>query len=153
MVGIHLPFIKTMLAVTLIVGILPVVGNLISNTVIVLVSARAWEMLLAMLVMEAAFGVPGIAVAPVYYAYMRGRAIAILPQRTRSVAPGRPQSRETRQKIPPLALRQSAISAMIHLHGDPGYFPPHPSSFVIGSMRPGCRHPDLMPGKPCRVPA
>jgi hypothetical protein len=71
MVGIDLPFIKTMLAVTLIVGILPVVGNLISNTVIVLVSARAWEMLLAMLVMEAAFGVPGIAVAPVYYAYMR----------------------------------------------------------------------------------
>lgn len=104
--GVHLPFIKTMLAVTLIVGILPVVGNLISNTVIVVVSAsvsfsaalaslvflvllhkgeyflsakilghqvsaRAWEMLLAMLVMEAAFGVPGIAVAPVFYAYMR----------------------------------------------------------------------------------
>ena len=60
MVGVHLPFIKTMLA-----------GNLISNTVIVLVSAWAWEMLLAMLVMEAAFGIPGIAVAPVYYAYMR----------------------------------------------------------------------------------
>ena len=39
MVGIDLPFIKTMLAVTLIVGILPVVGNLISNTVIVVVSA------------------------------------------------------------------------------------------------------------------
>ena len=106
MAGIHLPFIKTMLAVTLIVGILPVVGNLISNTVIVVVSAsvsfsaalaslvflvllhkgeyflsakilghqisaRAWEMLLAMLVMEAAFGVPGIAVAPVFYAYMK----------------------------------------------------------------------------------
>ncbi len=106
MAGIHLPFIKTMLAITLIVWILPVVGNLISNTVIVVVSAsvsfsaalaslaflvvlhkgeyflsakilghqvsaRAWEMLLAMLVMEAAFGVPGIAVAPVYYAYMR----------------------------------------------------------------------------------
>jgi len=71
MVGVHLPFIKTMLAVTLIIGILPVVGNLISNTVIVVVSARAWEMLLAMLVMEAAFGVPGIAVAPVYYAHMR----------------------------------------------------------------------------------
>lgn len=106
MAGIHVPFIKTMLAVTLIVGILPVVGNLISNTIIVLVSAsvsfsaaiasliflivlhkgeyflsarilghqinaRAWEMLLAMLVMEAAFGIPGIAVAPVFYAYMK----------------------------------------------------------------------------------
>jgi predicted PurR-regulated permease PerM len=106
MAGIHLPFIKTMLAVTLVVGILPVVGNLISNTIIVLVSAsvsfsaalaslaflivlhkgeyflsakilghqinaKAWEMLLAMLVMEAAFGVPGIAVAPVFYAYVK----------------------------------------------------------------------------------
>jgi predicted PurR-regulated permease PerM len=104
--GIHLPLVKTMLAVTLIVGILPVVGNLISNTVIVIVSAsvsfsaaiaslvflvllhkgeyflsarilghqiraHAWEMLLAMLVMEAAFGVSGIAVAPVFYAYLK----------------------------------------------------------------------------------
>ena len=29
------------------------------------INARAWEMLFAMLVMEAAFGIPGIAVAPV----------------------------------------------------------------------------------------
>lgn len=107
MLGIHLPFIKTILVITLIVGILPVVGNLISNTIIVVVSAsvsfnaalaslaflvalhkgeyflsakilgqqinaRAWEMLLAMLLMEAAFGVPGIAVAPVFYAYVKG---------------------------------------------------------------------------------
>ncbi len=106
MVGIHLPFIKTMLVITLIAGFLPVIGNLISNTVIVLVSAsvsfsaaiaallflvvlhkaeyflsarilgqhisaKAWEMLLAMLLMEAAFGVPGIAVAPVFYAYLK----------------------------------------------------------------------------------
>lgn len=104
--GVNLPLTKTMIVVTFIAGLLPVVGNLISNTVIVVVSAsvsfsaalaslvflvalhkgeyflsakilghqvsaRAWEMLLAMLVMEAAFGVPGIAVAPVYYAYMR----------------------------------------------------------------------------------
>lgn len=110
MAGIHLPFIKTMLAVTLIIGILPVVGNLISNTIIVLVSssvsfsaalaslaflivlhkgeyflsakilghqinAKAWEMLIAMLVMEAAFGLPGIAVAPVFYAYMKAELI------------------------------------------------------------------------------
>jgi predicted PurR-regulated permease PerM len=107
MLGIHLPFIKTILVITLIVGILPVVGNLISNTIIVVVSAsvsfnaalaslaflvalhkgeyflsakilghqikaQAWEMLLAMLLMEAAFGVPGIAVAPVFYAYVKG---------------------------------------------------------------------------------
>lgn len=109
--GIHLPFIKTMLAITLIVGILPVIGNLISNTVIVIVAAsvsfnaalaavvflvvlhkaeyflsarilghqiqaRAWEMLLAMLAMEAAFGLPGIASAPVFYAYMKNELIA-----------------------------------------------------------------------------
>lgn len=107
LLGIHLPFIKTILVITLIVGILPVVGNLISNTIIVVVSAsvsfnaalaslaflvalhkgeyflsakilgqqinaQAWEMLLAMLLMEAAFGVPGIAVAPVFYAYLKG---------------------------------------------------------------------------------
>ena len=82
------------------------VGNLISNTVIVVVSlthspavavsslvflvlihkleyflnarivggqinARAWELLLAMLVMEAAFGLPGVVAAPVYYAYLK----------------------------------------------------------------------------------
>jgi hypothetical protein len=36
--GINLPFFKTMIAITLLVGLLPVIGNLISNTVIVLVS-------------------------------------------------------------------------------------------------------------------
>lgn len=104
--GIHLPFLKTMIAVTFIVGLLPVIGNLVSNTVIVLVSlslspataaaslaflvfihkleyfvnariiggrirARAWELLLAMLVMEAAFGIAGLIAAPVYYAYIK----------------------------------------------------------------------------------
>lgn len=104
--GITLPFTKTMIAVTFIVGLLPVIGNLISNTVIVLISlsyshmvavtsltflvlihkleyflnahiigtrinARAWELLIAMLVMEAAFGLPGIIAAPIYYAYFK----------------------------------------------------------------------------------
>jgi predicted PurR-regulated permease PerM len=104
--GIQLPFLKTMIAITFIVGLLPVVGNLISNTVIVLVSfsisppiaiasltflvvihkleyfvnariigtrinARAWELLLAMLVMDAWFGIPGLIAAPIYYAYLK----------------------------------------------------------------------------------
>src|SRR5688572_19671556 len=104
--GIELPLIKTMILVTFLVGLLPVLGNLISNTVIVVVSlsvslyvaigslifliaihkleyfvnariiggqirARAWELLLAMLVMEAAFGIPGIIAAPIYYAYIK----------------------------------------------------------------------------------
>jgi predicted PurR-regulated permease PerM len=102
--GIELPFVKTMIGITFFVGLLPVVGNLISNTVIVLVSfssspviavvslvflvvihkleyflnariiggrirARAWELLVAMLVLDAWFGIPGLIAAPIYYAY------------------------------------------------------------------------------------
>ena len=104
--GVHLPLTKTMIAVTFLVGLLPVVGNLISNTVIVVISlghsvniafgslaflvvihkleyfvnakivgtqirARAWEILVAMLTMEAAFGIPGVVAAPIYYAYIK----------------------------------------------------------------------------------
>jgi predicted PurR-regulated permease PerM len=104
--GVHLPLTKTMIAVTFIAGLLPVIGNLISNTVIVVVSlsvspllavsslaflvvihkleyfvnarvmggqihARAWELLLAMLVMDAIFGIPGVIAAPIYYAYLK----------------------------------------------------------------------------------
>jgi predicted PurR-regulated permease PerM len=104
--GIHMPFAKTMVVVTFITGLLPVIGNLISNTVIVIVSlsvspmlaasslvflvlihkleyfvnarvmggqihARAWEILLAMLVMETVFGIPGLIAAPIYYAYFK----------------------------------------------------------------------------------
>ena len=106
LVGWHLPFVKTLVLITLIVGMLPVVGNVISNSLVVVVAAsvsplaaglslvflvalhkgeyflnarivgerihaRAWELLLAMLVMEAAFGLPGVAAAPVFYAYWK----------------------------------------------------------------------------------
>jgi predicted PurR-regulated permease PerM len=106
MFGVHLPFAKTLVAVTFLAGLLPVAGNLISNTIIVVVSlnvslevagaslaflviihkleyflnarivggqihAKAWELLLAMLVMEAAFGIPGLVAAPIYYAYLK----------------------------------------------------------------------------------
>jgi len=111
MFGIHLPLVKTMIAVTFLAGLLPVIGNLISNTVIVVVSlgisayaaagslvflvamhkleyfinariigtqirSRAWEMLVAMLVMEAAFGVAGVIAAPIYYAYIKDELTA-----------------------------------------------------------------------------
>ena len=104
--GVHLPFTKTMIVVTFIVGLLPVLGNLISNTIIVVISlshslhiaaaslgflilihkleyfvnariiggqiqARAWELLIAMLVLEAAFGVQGVIAAPIIYAYIK----------------------------------------------------------------------------------
>lgn len=105
-VGINLPFTKTLIVITFIAGLIPILGNLISNTVIFIVSmsqslgvaiasllyliaihkleyflnariigghirARAWELLLTMLVMEAAFGIAGLIAAPIYYAFLK----------------------------------------------------------------------------------
>jgi len=104
--GLHFPFAKTVVVLTFIAGLLPIIGNLISNTVIVLIglsisleaalialiylvlihkleyfinarifgsriSAKTWEILLAMLVFESAFGLAGVVAAPVYYAYLK----------------------------------------------------------------------------------
>ena len=104
--GVDLPLVKTLVAITFIVGLLPIIGNLISNTAIIIVSlsqglpvavasfvylvvihkleyflnarivgshinARAWELLVAMLVMEAAFGIAGLIAAPIFYAYFK----------------------------------------------------------------------------------
>ena len=104
--GVQLPFTKTMIIVTFFVGLLPVLGNLISNTIIVIISlshslqvavgslgflviihkleyfvnariiggqikARAWELLIAMVTMEAAFGAQGVIAAPIFYAYIK----------------------------------------------------------------------------------
>lgn len=104
--GVHLPLTKTLIAVTLIAGLLPLIGNLMSNVVIVVVSlahspqtavaslvflvvvhkleyflnarivggqikAAAWELLTAMLLMEAVFGIPGVIVAPIVYAWVK----------------------------------------------------------------------------------
>ncbi|MDX1914187.1 MAG: AI-2E family transporter [Methylophilus sp.] len=38
LMGIHLPLVKTMIALTFVLGLIPVAGNLISNTIIVIVS-------------------------------------------------------------------------------------------------------------------
>ncbi len=104
--GVHLPLSKSMVAFTFFAGLLPVIGNLISNSVVVIVglshslaialasllylvvihkleyflnaniigshiNARAWELLTAMLVLEAMFGLPGVVAAPVFYAYLK----------------------------------------------------------------------------------
>ena len=109
--GITMPLAKTLVAVTFIAGLLPVIGNLISNTVIFVVGlsvslgvgvaalaflivihkfeyflnarivggqihARAWELLIAMLAMEAAFGAGGVIAAPIYYAYLKRELVA-----------------------------------------------------------------------------
>lgn len=36
------------------------------------IHAAAWELLVAMLLLEAAFGLPGVIAAPIYYAYLKG---------------------------------------------------------------------------------
>jgi predicted PurR-regulated permease PerM len=104
--GIHVPLSKTLIVLTFIVGLLPVVGNLLSNTAVTIaalsvslgvgiaalgflvlihkleyflnarivgtqIHARAWELLIAMLLMEAAFGLAGVIAAPIYYAYLK----------------------------------------------------------------------------------
>ncbi len=106
LLGIHVPLAKTLVLVTFIFGLLPVVGNLLSNTAVTIaalsvslgvgvaalvflilihkleyflnarivgtqIHARAWELLIAMLVMEAAFGLAGVVAAPIYYAYLK----------------------------------------------------------------------------------
>ena len=103
---VHLPLVKTMIVLAFLAGLLPVIGNLISNTGMVIISlsvsptaalvslsflviihkleyfinarivgsqihASAWELLLAMLFMEACFGLPGVIAAPVFYAYLK----------------------------------------------------------------------------------
>jgi predicted PurR-regulated permease PerM len=40
------------------------------------IQARAWEMLIAMLAMEALFGIAGLIAAPVYYAYIKNELAA-----------------------------------------------------------------------------
>lgn len=104
--GVQLPLAKTLVAATFICGLLPVLGNLISNTLIFVIGlsvslwvavaalvflivihkleyflnariigtqirSRAWELLIAMLFMEAAFGIAGVIAAPIYYAYLK----------------------------------------------------------------------------------
>jgi len=106
MLGVEMPYVSTLVGVTFITGLLPVVGNVLSNTVIVMVSlsqslllaigslafliaihtlehflnahiigtqirSKAWELLVAMLVMESVFGFRGLIAGPVFYAYVK----------------------------------------------------------------------------------
>jgi predicted PurR-regulated permease PerM len=108
--GVHLPLTKTMIAITFIVGLLPIIGNLTSNTIVVIVSlahspavavasliflivihkleyflgarivgsrikSQIWELLIAMMVMEALFGIPGLVAAPICYAYLKSELL------------------------------------------------------------------------------
>lgn len=109
--GVHLPMSSILVLLTFAVGMLPVVGNLVSNSVIVVISlgvspgvgiasilflvvihkaeyfmnarivghevqATAWELLSAMLLLEAIFGVEGLVAAPVVYAWLKAEVKA-----------------------------------------------------------------------------
>ena len=108
--GISLPYNKTLVIITFFAGLLPVIGNLISNAVITIISigvsfkvaimallflvaihkleyfinarivggkikAATWELLLAFLLMEACFGVTGLLLAPIVYAYVKSELL------------------------------------------------------------------------------
>lgn len=107
---VHLEYVKTMIVITFLAGLIPVLGNLISNTVITLIAlgnslfaaiiclvyliiihkleyfvnakiigdrirAKPWEILIAMLMMEAMFGIQGIIAAPIFYAYIKAELL------------------------------------------------------------------------------
>ena len=104
--GIRLPFSTTIVLITFVCGLIPVLGNLVSNTVIVILSlgismgtavasltflvlihkleylinsrivggqtdSQAWEILMAILLGETAFGVGGVVMAPIIYAFVK----------------------------------------------------------------------------------
>lgn len=104
--GKHIPFATTIVFVCFVCGLIPVLGNLISNTVIVILSmgisvgtaiasllflilvhkleylinsrivgsqtdSQAWEILMAILIGETAFGVAGVVMAPIIYAFAK----------------------------------------------------------------------------------
>jgi predicted PurR-regulated permease PerM len=106
MFGIHLPFGTTLVIVTFICGLIPVLGNLISNTVITILSlgisfgtaiaslvflvlihkleylinsrivggetdSQAWEILMAIIIGETAFGAGGVVLGPIVYAFVK----------------------------------------------------------------------------------
>jgi predicted PurR-regulated permease PerM len=106
LLGARLPLAGTVLVVTFLSGMIPIAGNLVSNTVIVVLSlsvspwigavslvflvvihkleyvlnarivgrrigAAAWETLLAIVVFEVVWGIPGVVLAPVVYAYAK----------------------------------------------------------------------------------
>ena len=109
--GFRLPLPGTLVGITFLCGLAPVAGNLVSNSVVVLVAlgispwaalwslvflvlvhkleyvlnarivghrigASAWETLVAILVFEAAFGIAGVILAPVVYAWVKGELAA-----------------------------------------------------------------------------
>jgi predicted PurR-regulated permease PerM len=107
LLGERMPLTHTLVLLTFIAGLIPVLGNLASNSAIVLaaltvspslallallylvaihkleyflnarfvggaIHARTYEILAAMLLLDAVFGLHGVVAAPIYYAWMTG---------------------------------------------------------------------------------
>jgi predicted PurR-regulated permease PerM len=107
LLGRQVPFMTTLIVVTFILGLVPIVGNIVTNAVLVILSlgvsggtaivslvfvlaisklqyvltsrlvgsevdSQAWEILLAIIVGEAAFGLAGVVMAPIVYAFIKG---------------------------------------------------------------------------------
>jgi predicted PurR-regulated permease PerM len=108
--GVHVPLSGTLVGLTFVFGLLPVIGNLFSNAFVVLLSlgvspwvavssvvflvvihkleyflnarivgarigAAIWETLTAMIVFDAVFGVSGLVLAPVVYAWAKAELV------------------------------------------------------------------------------
>jgi predicted PurR-regulated permease PerM len=107
---INLPLAKTLIVLTFLLGMMPIIGNLMSNTMLVIITlpfglmaalssllflivlhkveyflnakiigqeikSNAWELLIAAIVMESIFGLPGVVMAPILYAYIKHELI------------------------------------------------------------------------------
>lgn len=106
MFGVHFPLAKTIILLTFIIGLIPIVGNIIVNLIVLIVGlsvslyvglsaliylilihkfeyflnakiiggrieAKAFELLIAMLIMESIYGIIGLIAAPIIYAYIK----------------------------------------------------------------------------------
>ena len=106
LLGYDLPFLKILVAITFLMGLIPIVGNIVSNTTTCLVAlsvspmaaflcliflivihkleyflnawiigskikVKSYEILGAMLIFEAVFGLWGLVLAPILYAYIK----------------------------------------------------------------------------------
>lgn len=104
--GKTVPFTTTLIVITFILGLFPILGNLVTNIVLVILSlgvsggtaiaslifvlalsklqyvltsrlvgeeidSQAWEILLAIILGEAAFGLSGVIMAPIIYAFVK----------------------------------------------------------------------------------
>ena len=106
LLGRQIPFMTTLIVVTFLFGLVPIVGNIVTNAVLVILSlgvsggtaivslvfvlalsklqylltsrlvgnevdSQAWEILFAIIVGEAAFGIAGVVMAPIVYAFIK----------------------------------------------------------------------------------